>query len=414
MNDTGVLSEFTNWSLIEGNPVASFVIDRNHVITHWNRACEQLLGVPAARMIGTRDAWRAFYPTPRATMADLIVEESISEIIDSLYWGKSVHRSTVVQDAYEAEDFFPQLGTGGRWLFFTAAPIRNSHGEIVGAVETLQDITTQRIAEDALRRNNEQLEFRVAERTRELAEANHKLATSLSEAQSVSTMKSAFLAAVSGELKSPLNEIAGFANLIRMSPQDPANGDYAQAILCGCKQLDKLVNDLIALAEIRSGAALARTAPFSTAELIANTARAFHGRAVEQGIGFSVNLETSTPDVVEGDSARVQQMINTLLENAFEATQSGAVDVDVTGCESELLIKVHTTGQHDPKKTQANIFNSELRQGLSPLKQTIGAGFGVALAAAQAELCGGSLRLENEGSSGAQYTLRLPTKQHRS
>lgn len=414
MNDTGVLSEFTNWSLIEGNPVASFVIDRNHVITHWNRACEQLLGVPAARMIGTRDAWRAFYPTPRATMADLIVEESISEIIDSLYWGKSVHRSTVVQDAYEAEDFFPQLGSGGRWLFFTAAPIRNSHGEIVGAVETLQDITTQRIAEDALRRNNEQLEFRVAERTRELAEANQKLATSLSEAQSVSTMKSAFLAAVSGELKSPLNEIAGFANLIRMSPQDPANGDYAQAILCGCKQLDKLVNDLIALAEIRSGAALARTAPFSTAELIANTARAFHGRAVEQGIGFSVNLETSTPDVVEGDSARVQQMINTLLENAFEATQSGAIDVDVTGSESELLIKVHTTGQRDPKKTQANIFNSELRQGLSPLKQTIGAGFGVALAAAQAELCGGSLRLENEGSSGAQYTLRLPTKQHRS
>lgn len=202
MNDTGVLSEFTNWSLIEGNPVASFVIDRNHVITHWNRACEQLLGVPAARMIGTRDAWRAFYPTPRATMADLIVEESISEIIDSLYWGKSVHRSTVVQDAYEAEDFFPQLGNGGCWLFFTAAPIRNSHGEIVGAVETLQDITTQRIAEDALRRNNEQLELRVAERTRELAEANRKLATSLSEAQSVSTMKSAFLAAVSGELKS--------------------------------------------------------------------------------------------------------------------------------------------------------------------------------------------------------------------
>lgn len=413
MNNAGITSDFTHLSLIEGNPVASFVMDRNHVITHWNRACEQLLGIPATNMIGTRDAWRAFYPTPRATMADLIVEESISEVIDSLYTGKSVHRSSVVQDAYEAEDFFPQLGIGGRWLFFTAAPIRNSDGVIVGAVETLQDITSQRIAENALRRNNEQLELRVSERTKELAEANRKLATRLNEANSLSTMKSAFLAAVSGELKTPLNEVVGFANLIRMSPEDPANADYAQSILDSCQQLDKLVNDLISLAEIRSGEAHARIAPFSTPELIANTAKNFHGRAIEKGIGFSVNLETSAPDIVEGDSARVQQMISTLLENAFEATQSGTVDVDVTGGSAGLIIKVRNSGQQDSRKSQANIFNSEQPEGLSPFKQPIGAGFGVALAAAQAELCGGSLRLDNEESSGAQYTLRLPTKIHR-
>lgn len=136
--------------LVEGNPVATIVIDAQHRVTHWNRACSVLTGVPAAEMIGRSEQWRAFYDTARPIMADLVVDGVLESDIDLYYHGK-FSRSLLIDDAYEAEDFFPAFGEGGRWLFFTAAALRNAEGEVIGAIETLQDITERRRAEAALR-----------------------------------------------------------------------------------------------------------------------------------------------------------------------------------------------------------------------------------------------------------------------
>ncbi len=140
--------------LVEGNPVATIVIDAEHRVTHWNRACAQLTGMPAEKIIGTREQWRAFYAEPRPIMADLIVEGALEAAVDHFYHGK-FKRSELIDGAFEAEDFFPTFGKGGRWLFFTAAAIRNAQDEIIGAIETLQDVTARRSAEEALRKSEE-------------------------------------------------------------------------------------------------------------------------------------------------------------------------------------------------------------------------------------------------------------------
>ena len=140
--------------LVEGNPVATIVIDAQHRVTHWNRACACLTGVPAEKVIGTNDQWRAFYPDPRPIMADLIVDGAMEDTVDRFYHGK-FERSALIDGAFEAEDFFPAFGQGGCWLYFTAAAIRNAAGEIVGAIETLQDVTERRRAEEALRESEE-------------------------------------------------------------------------------------------------------------------------------------------------------------------------------------------------------------------------------------------------------------------
>lgn len=136
--------------IVEGFSVATFVIDDRHVVTHWNRACATITGVPAAEVIGTRDQWRAFYPDERPVMADLIVDGADEETITGHYADR-FRRSAIIEGAYEAEDYFPHFGEGGRWLFFTAAPSRNREGKIIGAIETLQDITERRRAEEALK-----------------------------------------------------------------------------------------------------------------------------------------------------------------------------------------------------------------------------------------------------------------------
>lgn len=140
--------------VLEGNPVATIVIDAQHRVTHWNRACAVLTGVPADEMIGTSDQWRAFYPDARSIMADLIVSGALETAVDALYHGK-FRRSVLIEGAFEAEDFFPSFGVGGRWLYFTAAPLRNAVGEVTGAIETLQDVTERRRAEEALRQSEE-------------------------------------------------------------------------------------------------------------------------------------------------------------------------------------------------------------------------------------------------------------------
>ncbi len=131
--------------IVDGCSVAMFVIDRAHRVTHWNQACEALTGVSANTVIGSSDHWRAFYAQPRPCMADLILGGGIENRIAHYYGSKGYRSSPILAGTYEAESFFPTLGENGRWLFFTAAPLRDGRGQIIGAAETLQDVTEKRL-----------------------------------------------------------------------------------------------------------------------------------------------------------------------------------------------------------------------------------------------------------------------------
>ncbi|WP_343639689.1 ATP-binding protein [Roseateles sp.] len=167
--------------IIENSPVASFVLDTEHRVTHWNAACSKLTGVDGFDMMGRRDAWTAFYPEPRPLLADLIIDGTIDAQCISLYEGRC-QRSQTIDDAYEVEAFFPRMDEGGRWLFFTAAPLLDANGTVVGAIETLQDVTQRRRAEEELRRHRAELEELVTERTAELLQTHHELEAFLENA----------------------------------------------------------------------------------------------------------------------------------------------------------------------------------------------------------------------------------------
>lgn len=168
------LTALNTADFFEGSPIATFIINTEHVVTHFNRACATLLGVPSAEVIGTRRLGQLFYGVERPVMADLIVDGAMEKIISNFYQNR-FRSSTAIPDAYEAEAFFPHFGSHGRWLFFTAAPLKNARGDLVGAMETLQDITERRIAEAALMRAQLEVEHIVEQRTSELAELNGRL-----------------------------------------------------------------------------------------------------------------------------------------------------------------------------------------------------------------------------------------------
>ncbi|TET83509.1 MAG: PAS domain S-box protein, partial [Desulfobacteraceae bacterium] len=136
---------------IEGNSIPTFIIDKNHTITHWNKSCENLTGIPALEMVGTKKHSLAFYPEERPVLADLIAGEASEEEIEGYYKDSKLNKSGLIEGAYEDENFFPNLGEKGKWLFFTASPLKNRQGEVTGAIETIQDITEKRNTEDQLR-----------------------------------------------------------------------------------------------------------------------------------------------------------------------------------------------------------------------------------------------------------------------
>jgi PAS domain S-box-containing protein len=136
--------------IIQSSAIPALVIDKNHVVTHCNKAYEKLRGIPAAQMVGTRNQWMTFYKEPSRTMVDYLVDRvSEEEILE--HFGKRCRKSALVEGGYEAELFFPSLGESGQWLFFTAAPLIDESGEIVGAIETFQDVSKRRRAEEDLR-----------------------------------------------------------------------------------------------------------------------------------------------------------------------------------------------------------------------------------------------------------------------
>jgi PAS domain S-box-containing protein len=136
--------------IVDGSAIPLFVIDKKHIVTHWNSAIEALSGIKREDVIGRDDHWKAFYSEKRPSMADLIVEGASAEEIEVYYRGK-FKKSPLIEDAYEAEDFFPHLGDKGIWLHFTASPLKDDDGEIYGAIETLVDITERKNLEDNLR-----------------------------------------------------------------------------------------------------------------------------------------------------------------------------------------------------------------------------------------------------------------------
>ncbi|MEA2039791.1 MAG: PAS domain S-box protein [Thermodesulfobacteriota bacterium] len=138
--------------IIRGNSIPTLVINTMHIVTHCNNAYENLTGISATEIIGTKKQWVAFYAEERPILADFIVDNAQEEEVASYYRGKfkkfSVNRGT-----YKAEVFFPEMGTKGKSFFFTAAPLIDDEGNVTGAIETFQDITKRKDAEESLRRS---------------------------------------------------------------------------------------------------------------------------------------------------------------------------------------------------------------------------------------------------------------------
>ncbi len=135
-------------NLIENSAVATFVLDPEHRIVFWNKACQKLTGFSAAEMIGTENQWKPFYDHKRQTLADIIIDGNPAGI-SSLY--SKYAKSSLITNGLQGEGWYTNLNGKDRYIVFDAAPVYNSRGELTVVIETLHDITERKETEEKLK-----------------------------------------------------------------------------------------------------------------------------------------------------------------------------------------------------------------------------------------------------------------------
>lgn len=227
-------------------------------------------------------------------------------------------------------------------------------------------------------------------------------------AERESEAKSRFLATVSHELRTPLNSILGFNQLLG----SPSFGDlnerqhrYVDNIARSGNQLLALVNELLDLAKVGSGAMEFDLRPVSARMVAATVVDATTPLAAARGV--SLELECGADAVVNVDERRLGQALLNLVSNALKLTpEGGAVTVSVLPRPGRVSLAVRDTGPGIAPEDRVHIFE-EFRQ-LPSGAAAGGSGLGLPLARQLVERMGGTVDLESEVGAGSIFTIALP------
>jgi signal transduction histidine kinase len=262
-----------------------------------------------------------------------------------------------------------------------------------------------------LERAMAELESRVLSRTAELEEA--KVA-----AERANEAKSQFLANMSHELRTPLNSLLILARLLADNPGGKLSEKqvkFAQTIHASGVDLLTLINDLLDLAKIESGAVTAlHVGPVRFEDLREDLERAFRQLAQDKGLEFSIGVDPALPATMRTDAGRVKQIVKNLLANAFKFTLRGSVELHITAeAPAHVAFAVTDTGIGIPPDKQELIFEAFRQADGSTSRKYGGTGLGLSISRELARLLGGELRLESRPGQGSTFTLVLPLADQR-
>jgi two-component system sensor histidine kinase BaeS len=242
---------------------------------------------------------------------------------------------------------------------------------------------------------------------KELVALGHSFNRMAESLQRAETSRRAMTADIAHELRTPLAVQRAHLEALQDGIY-PLNQDNLEVILRQNQLLDRLVEDLRTLALADSGELKLEKHTLDLAELAADVADGFKGRADQSGVGLQLNLDPSCPDV-EADLERIQQILHNLLQNALRHTPHGGKIVLVLTCEDrQARLSIQDSGAGIPPETLPYIFERFYRADPSRSRSEGGTGLGLAIARRLAELHGGRLEAANQAAGGAVFTLILP------
>ena len=266
---------------------------------------------------------------------------------------------------------------------------------------------------DELEQYSEKIEQKVFDRTRELQKANSDLKDAIEAARHASQAKSRFLANISHEMRTPLNCIIGFSEMLSRgcSAKQLKNVDV---ILEESERLLTLINQLLDIEKIEAGKIALDTAPFSLKDFLQSITKSFALQCAEKGLEWKTDMAADVPVTVEADSFRLRQVLDNLVSNAVKFTSRGSVLLTVT-VESllndrELVLRftVHDSGIGIPPDQSDRIFESFEQGDSSRTRVYGGSGLGMTITKQLVGLMKGSISFSSKVGTGTSFWFTLP------
>jgi PAS domain S-box-containing protein len=368
------------------NSIGDAVIatDAEGRVTLMNPLAERLIGCTRAEASG-RPVGDIFHIINKETRQSAVIPV-IETLAHGTIQGLANHTVLIARDGSECD------------IADSCAPIRDRDGQVVGAVLVFRDVTGEYAVQQALRDSSQVLQ-----------EKNVELENARLAAEKANLAKSEFLSRMSHELRSPLNAILGFAQLMETGSPLPTPGQKASIdqILKGGWYLLELINEILDLALIESGRLSLSPEPMSLVDVMLECQDMIKPQAQKGGIRMSFPA-FEIPFFVHADRTRVKQVLINLLSNAIKYNRAqGAVEVTCgASTEKRLRISVRDTGEGLSPEKLAQLFQPFNRLGQQASTEE-GTGIGLVVSKRLVELMGGKIGVESTVGKGSVFWIEL-------
>jgi len=257
-----------------------------------------------------------------------------------------------------------------------------------------------------------ELEQIVKQRTLELEQANDQLTVALEEAEKSNKAKREFLANIGHELRTPMNSIIGFSDVLSSEDLTDAQREYVDYISKDGKNLMGLIDNILDVSIMESGELRVKCEDCSLEEIIAYIDYAVRPAAQEKDLDFEIIQCTALPAIIKTDAPRLRQSLVNLAINAVKFTEQGCVYIRVSFDDSNdcpiIRFDIEDEGIGIPEDKIQTIFNSFEQVDGSASRKFEGAGLGLSITEKLTKLLGGDITVTSKLNKGSVFTLTIP------
>jgi signal transduction histidine kinase/FixJ family two-component response regulator len=226
--------------------------------------------------------------------------------------------------------------------------------------------------------------------------------------ESLLSSREQLIATVSHDLKTPLNTIQGFSELIGNAQISEKQKYYLDNIKSSSVYINQLVNDLLDFSKIEAGKVALEITKFSMHNLIEEVANSFLSIHREKAVELQLDIDSIKGFLFETDELRLRQILSNLIGNAFKFTNKGFVNVSANYDGKNLSITVADSGIGIKAEKLDLIFNEFTQADESIEKQYGGTGLGLTICQKLASILGGKITVASEYKKGSQFAFKMP------